>query len=235
MTINDFVQNSVDAELARARLLHILSPSLPTGAYSYSQGIESAVEMGWLNTADDFQRWIAEQIMGTLQNQELPLIVRLYNAALARNMVQFDHWSQVALAWRDTLESREEEQFRGAAFVRILNSLPDKEFGDLPEKCLRRTSLAGIAWAAARLNIKLNELLLAYAHTWLETTITSGVKLIPLGQSEGQQLLYDFAPLYTEAVVAALVLTDEEIGYSNPAMALASCYHETQHTRIYRS
>lgn len=235
MSTRHFNGDVVGVQLARARLLHILSPALPTGAYSYSQGIESAVELGWLKTADDLHQWMKEQIEGTLRYQELPLIVRLFDASIDRDLDRLHHWSQTALAWRDTQESREEEQFRGAAFVRILKSLPDPEFEELPEQSLRRTSLAGIAWAGARLRIPPNELLLAYAHTWLETTITSGVKLIPLGQSQGQNLQYSLTPCYTEAVDAALTMNDAEMGYSNPAMSIASCYHETQHTRIYRS
>ncbi|MBX2880104.1 MAG: urease accessory protein UreF [Granulosicoccus sp.] len=223
------------SELARIRLLHILSPALPTGAYSYSQGIETAVELGWIAGVEDFSQWITEQIQGSLHYQELPLIIRLYEAASRGDEKGFDEWSHIALAWRDTSESRDEEQFRGVAFLRILESLPDPVFQDLPVASLRRSALAGIAWAGAKLEIALNELLLAYAHTWLETTITSGVKLIPLGQSQGQSLQYSLTPLCVDAVQGALMVGEDDIGYANPAISIASCRHETQYTRIYRS
>lgn len=229
------MQDQLTTQLAKARLLHILSPALPTGAYSYSQGIETAVELGWLTTEDEFYSWLCEQINGALAYQELPLLQRIYTACASEDSDALNTWAQTALAYRDTLELRNEEKFRAAAFIRIIKSLPDEALKDIPEGTLGITPLAGVAWTAVKLDIPLQDLLLAYAHSWLEASITSGVKLIPLGQSQGQSLQYRLTPIYGDAVSFAQSLNDEDIGYSAVAVSLASCRHETQHTRIFRS
>jgi len=229
------VNDQASTQLAKARLLHILSPALPTGAYSYSQGIETAAELGWLTTEERFYSWLLEQINGVLAYQELPLLARMYHACVNEDSDSFSAWAQTTLAYRDTMELRNEENYRAAAFIRIIKSLPDKALRDIPEPTIAITPLAGIAWVAVKLDIPLQDLLLAFAHSWLEASIANGVKLIPLGQSQGQSLLYRLTPFYGEALVLSQTLNDEDIGYSAVAVSLASCQHETQHTRIYRS
>ena len=220
--------------LARLRLLHFLSPALPVGSYSYSQGLEWAVEAKWVVDESSFIPWIASQIASVLAEQELPLLVRLYNAVMHDDLEKFNYWCQFTVALRDTAELRKEEQSRADAYLRVLeiieppNHVWHREF-------FAKTPLASIAYFAVRNAINMESLLEAYAHVWLETNVVSGVKIIPLGQSAGQRILFEASPKITDAIATALQIDDESVGISMPALSHASCHHETQYSRVYRS
>ena len=220
--------------LSHLRLLHLLSPTLPVGSYSYSQGLEWAVEQQWVSTETEFERWLVELIHGPLSQQDLPLLRNLFYTCIKDDVSGFNYWSQMAIALRDTAELRAEERARGDAYLRILAALPDK-VDDQYLNGIKRTPLAAIAWAAAQWDIQEQSLLTAFAHNWLEAYIINGVKIIPLGQTQGQTLLHSMLPALCRAVDTACGVDDAAIGFSTPAISLASCGHESQYTRIYRS
>ncbi len=220
--------------IGRLRLLHILSPALPVGSYSYSQGLEWAVEAGWVNSQQDLSDWIEEQIYGQLAQQDLPLLSRLYQASASNNYQALDYWSHSVVAWRDTAELRQEEKDGASAFLRVLRALPELPEG-LPVQAIGRTMLAGLGWIASHWKISQHDLLSAYAHTWMESAIVTGVKIIPLGQSDGQRIQYSLIPALSKAVTTAQCCGNDEIGFSSAAISYASGRHETQYTRIYRS
>ena len=220
--------------LPSLRLLQLLSPTLPVGSYSYSQGLEWAVEQQWVSTDTELEQWLNELIYGPLALQDLPLLRKLFHACNEDDLSGFNYWSQIAVALRDTAELRAEERARGGAYLRILRALPDR-VDDRYLKGIKRTPLAAIAWAAVQWDIKEQSLLCAYAHNWLEAYIINGVKIIPLGQTQGQTLLHSMLPALCSAVDAACDVDDAAIGFSTPAIARASCGHESQYSRIYRS
>ena len=220
--------------LPQLRLLQLLSPVLPVGAYSYSQGLEWAVKEGWIKTLADFDRWLGELIDGPLMQQELPLLRKLYNACVDDDIERFDYWSHAAIAFRDTAELRAEERSRAGAYLRIVNALP-LEIDERYRNGMQQTPLATLALAAATWHIDETSLLHAFAYNWLDAYIVNGVKIIPLGQSDGQELLHAKLSDLSEAVVESLDITAEALGYSVPSVAMASCGHEVQYSRIYRS
>jgi len=220
--------------LPHLRLLQLLSPALPVGSYSYSQGLEWAVEQQWISTEGEFERWLSEIIYGPLAQQDLPLLRKLYYACTEGDVSGFDYWSHMAIALRDTAELRAEERARGQAFQRVLVALFDR-IGDRYMDGISRTPLAAIAWAAAQWDIEENPLLGAYAHNWLEAYVINGVKIIPLGQTQGQTLLHSLLPALCTAIDQSIIVEDACIGFSTPAIARASCGHESQYTRLYRS
>ena len=220
--------------LGHLRLLQLLSPMLPVGGFSYSQGLESAVEAGWVTDEAGFRQWLVEWIDGVMAKQELPLLIRLYEACQKEDLESIASWSQFALAARDTQELRQEELARANAYNRVLKSLWNDEVG-LPSELLKQTPLASIAWAGAAWNIPLESLLLSYSHSWLETSVTSGVKIIPLGQSTGQRLLHELSPLLITAINKSHTVADRDIGFSMPSVSAISAMHEVQYSRVYRS
>lgn len=220
--------------LSNLRLLQLLSPTLPVGSYSYSQGLEWAVEQQWVSTDTEFEQWLNELINGPLAQQDLPMLRKLFYACNEGDVSGFNYWSHMAIALRDTAELRAEERARGDAYLRILAALPDK-VDDQYLNGIKRTPLAAIAWAAVQWDIEEQSLLSAYAHNWLEAYIINGVKIIPLGQTQGQILLHSMLPALCSAVDTACDVDDAAIGFSTPAISLASCGHESQYTRIYRS
>ncbi len=220
--------------LAHLRLLQLLSPVLPVGSFSYSQGLEWAVHAQWVTNVDDFRRWILEWVDGPLAQQDLPLLQRLYGVSQANDSDALIQWSQFVLATRDTRELRDEEVTRANAYLRVLKGLCS-DSDNVPQEALKITPLASIAWAAAQWEIPLASLQLAYAHNWLENVVANGIKLIPLGQSLGQQLIHEVSPQLINAINYSETVNDDDIGFSMPAVSMASSSHETQYSRLYRS
>ena len=224
--------NSAPASLPR--LLQLVSPSLPVGAYSYSQGLEWAVEAGWVSDPGSLGAWLRDQLQGSLQYWDLPLLARLYQACITNNTEALEAWTRMLLAGRETAELRKEERDRGRALYSLLDKLGVLTPDDRRET-IAACQLTGFALAARRWGIPLDQTLTGYAWSWLENSVLSGVKLIPLGQTAGQTLLLDLADLLPTIVDTALTLTDDELGSSAPALAHASAAHESQRTRLFRS
>jgi len=223
-----------DPSLPLLRLLHLVSPSLPIGAFTYSQGIEWAVEIGWIRDAADLEAWLADQRDSTLARLDLPLLLRMHRACADDDLAWLNRWSDLLLSHRETGELRQEEVNRGRALADLLVKL------DLPDACawrddLARCQAAGFAFAATRWQMHASDAALGYGWAWLENLVLAAVKLIPLGQTEGQQALQRLTTALPAALATALALPDDEIGAGNPALALASSRHETQYTRLFRS
>lgn len=225
---------ATEPSLALLRLLQLVSPSLPIGGFTYSQGIEWAVECGWIKTAADLEAWLEDQLHSTIARLDLPVLRRLYAAVEQDDLPALQHWNSFLLACRETAELRLEETNRGRALADLLVKL------ELPDSAhwkpvLTRAQLAGFAFAASRWDIPLEQAALGYAWSWLENLVLAAVKLIPLGQTQGQQVLQRLSPTIPALLPLANQLQDDEIGAANPGLAIASSLHETQYTRLFRS
>lgn len=216
------------------RLLHLVSPSLPIGAFTYSQGLEWAVEAGWVRDQAQLAAWLEGQLSQGLGRLDLPLLTRLQGAVTRRDATAFDHWSRYLLACRDTRESRAEERQRGKALATLLPHLGLDPGDDWRAGC-ERCQAAGLALAAGRWTIPPAATALGYAWAWLENQVLAGVKLIPLGQTAGQRLLHRLSARLPGLVSTSLELSDEALGGALPALAIASSLHEEQYTRLFRS
>ncbi len=224
----------MNSDLKLLRLLQLASPGLPVGGFTYSQGLEWAVEAGWVKGAEGFRAWQRQQIDDTLGYLDWPLLVRLYQACAAEDAEAFARWSRVLLANRETAELRTEERQRGAALARLLDGW---QLGQAPQwrASLELTQLGGMAWLAVHWQIPLRDLLLGHGFSWLEGAVMAGVKLVPFGQQAAQSLLRDLSDDLTAVLERALVLPDDELGGGLPLLAIASSRHETQYTRLFRS
>ena len=216
------------------RLLQLVSPSLPVGAYSYSQGLEWAVEADWVNDPDSLSNWLQDQLHNGQQYWDLPLLARLYQASAANDHEALARWTWTLLAGRESAELRKEEQDRGRALYSLLDKLGMLTAND-PRDPITACQLTGFALAAQRWHIPLDQALTGYAWSWLENTVLAGVKLVPLGQTAGQQVLLGLGEMLPALVDQAQQLNDDELGASAPALAHASAAHESQRTRLFRS
>ena len=224
------------------RLQQLISPSLPIGAFTYSQGLEWAVESGWVKTADDLYHWLDSLLDGAVVSLDLPVLLRLYQASVHNSSETFNYWSEYLLACRETSELRAEEQQRGQALLTVLDKLPDAtQWPELQgqdsqwRSAMSMTQLAGFALACTRWQITPEKMLQGYLWSWLENMVIVAVKLIPLGQSDGQRVLFRFSDQLSDFCERGIQVRDEDIGAASPAMAIASSLHETQYCRLFRS
>ena len=220
--------------LPELRLYQLISPSLPVGGFTYSQGLEWAIEKGWVTTSQALQNWLESQLLESLTALELPILIRIQGALADNNYNQAQAWCNYLAASRETKELRLEERQRGLAFVQLLPKLGIQLSAELT-KMVQTTQLAAFALAINQWNIPLAQALGGYLWSWLENAVVVGIKLVPLGQSAGQQLLMSLAESIPVAVEKALQMADQDIGSFTPAQVMASCRHEQQYTRLFRS
>ncbi len=216
------------------RLMHLMSPSLPTGSFAYSQGLEWAVEAGWVTDMLSFEHWLTQILHHGMAYTDIPILKQIHAACRTDSLNDAGFWIDTLLALRETRELFEEEQTRGRALCAILARFHPDGF-DKWADLLRTSQLAGYAFAASRWNIPLKELACAYLWSWLENQVTAGIKLIPLGQSQGHELIFSLDHTIFQAADHGLALNEADIGASLPAVAIGSSRHETQYTRLFRS
>ncbi|GAB4258066.1 MAG: urease accessory protein UreF [Methylomicrobium sp.] len=221
-------------DLPLLRLLQLVSPGLPIGMYSYSQGLERAVEDGWITHENDVLHWLTGLLENALQSIDLPILARLHEIWQYGDLEQIKYWSGILMAFRETSELRDEDRQTGQALARLLTELG---IGAADEWRRRSdTTLALLfALAATEWNISLRDTLIGYAWSWLENQVLCAVKLVPLGQVAGQRLLGELAFVLPEVVDQALSLKDDEIGGGAFGFALTSSRHEQQYSRLFRS
>ncbi len=220
--------------LGRLRLLQLASPTLPIGAFTYSQGLEWAVEAGWVNDLDSLSDWLGGLMYDSLALLELPILARLYRAVEDRDPRRLRHWGERLYASRETRELRLEERNRARALTTLLIDLGMERAADWRAE-LALCQAAPHALASVHWGIALEDSALGYAWGWLENQVAAAVKLIPLGQTDGQRAQLQLAEALPALVDRALALADSDIGAGAPALAIASARHETQYTRLFRS
>jgi len=214
------------------RLLQLSSATLPVGGYAFSQGLEYAVDKGWLKNAEDVRAWLSLQLQQSLANTDLPLLARQLRAARIQDCEKMIYWNHYTLACRETSELRLNDTAMGAAMVRLLSHL------DVPMPLRDQqeiTFVAAFAMAAAHWQIDTRIACQGYLWSWLENQVAAATKLVPLGQTSAQQLLGELLPEIPQAIDYSETIADGAIGGSLPAVAMASAWHETQYSRLFRS
>ena len=216
------------------KLLQLSSPTLPVGAFAYSQGLESAVETGLIIDAETTQHCLEDSLRYSLQPTDVPLFSRLYQAWRDNDREQVNHWNQFLQAQRETKELRAEDHQLGIALARLLFDLGITEaqaWKKNPKTCfLTLFTLAAVKW-----NISLEEACTGYLWSWLDNQIVAAIKLVPLGQTDGQKVLSNTIELIPDIIRKGLLIKTAEIGASLPMLAILSAQHETQYSRLFRS
>ncbi|MBM4261549.1 MAG: urease accessory protein UreF [Deltaproteobacteria bacterium] len=225
------------ADIRLLRLLQLASPALPVGAYSYSQGLEAAIAAGIVTDAATTKRWIGDVLEYSLGRLEAPLLLRLIAAWQANDFAAVNRWNDLFLAGRETAELRAETVQMGFSLTRLFGELGDLEpraLGHL--RSLAETAFpTGFGMAVAHWQIAAQEALAAYLWGWLENQIMAAIKTVPLGQTQGQQILLALSDHVVRVTETAAQLSDDELGGFMPQLAILSSRHETQYTRLFRS
>jgi urease accessory protein len=218
-------------------LLHLASPALPIGAFSYSQGLEAAIEHGLIHDGDSAREWIESGLVNVLARGELPLLG-----------AQIEHWrthdeaalraaNDEYLASRESSELRRETEQMGWSLAQLCASL---EWGD----AARRATLASIkpvaqptafALAAFAHDASPEAALAAYAFSWVENQAAAALKAVPLGQLAGQRIIVALRDPIDAAVTRALATPLEHINTFAPQLGVLSARHESQYSRLFRS
>lgn len=215
------------------RLFQLISPTLPVGAFAYSQGMEWAVEAGWIGNSDETFHWICGVLENGQAKLDIPVIVRLYRACQDGDKKAFEYWNDYILAARGTAELQHEDRHMGRALYRLWSDLHPE---GTPEPCCSQPSFTAMfAVAACQWRIDLETACNGLLWAWAENQVAAAIKLVPLGQTQGQIILMRIAERIPDAVNTGLATGAEDIGAITPALAMASAKHETQHTRLFRS
>ena len=218
-----------------ASLLHLLqfaSPALPIGGYSYSQGLEAALEEGLVTDADSARAWIVRYLDDVVARWDAPVLWRLMSAFAAHDAGTIAQWGGCFLASRDTAELRAESVQMGYSLSRLIAELGVADTRALGEDV---TLPPAFACAVDGLDIPHEEALLAMVFAWVENQVLVCVKSVPLGQVTGQRLLLSLRPDIERAVELARRLPDDELSNWAPGLSMLSMRHEVQHGRLYRS
>jgi urease accessory protein len=216
------------------RLLQLASPALPIGAFAYSQGLEQAIALSWVNDERSAQEWIQGLLSRSLATLDLPILVRLYSAFEQDDEDAARRWSEILLASRGSTELQAEDRQLGASLARVLDGL-GVEGASRWMASPAASHAALFALAAVRWNIPLATAVAAFAFAWTEAQVAAATRLCPLGQQSAQRILLRSLPLIDRAASGALAFDDQDVGASVPAQAIASALHETLYSRLCRS
>jgi urease accessory protein len=237
----------IDAALLR--LIWLASPALPVGGFSYSEGLEPAVEAGLVHDEASAGEWIAQQLHASLARADLAVVGSAVAAARAQDgarLAQLDAWVRQT---RETSELRQQTEQMGKSLTDWAKSVG---WGDAGTPAMRDsagvrfahhqptgdpmpTYPVAFAIAAATTTASPRHIALAYAFGWSENMMQAAIKAVPLGQSSGQRILARLADEIPAAVDHALALGDGERQSFTPMLAILSAQHETQYSRLFRS
>lgn len=214
------------------RILHLASPALPIGAFHFSQGLEYAVEAGWVKDQASALDWITGITRHAIATLDLPVLLRLHRACSSGDDDSQRRWGRFLLAARETEELRAEDRHMGSSLARILRELgAGRSNSNEPQPGYAEMfAVACVHWS-----IPEREALQAYAWAWAENQVLAAIKLVPLGQSAGQRILHSLVPLLEQIAQQALSIADEDVGACAIMQGLASARHESQYTRLFRS
>jgi urease accessory protein len=221
---------TTDASLLR--LLQLSSVSLPVGGFAFSQGLETAIELGWVNNAEKTKQWLNIQLQESVARVDLPVLQGAMLAWTKTDSTLWNHWNDLALANRETKELRLADTAMGEALCRLLKTL------EVPLPTFDSKEISFVAlWAVVSVHWNINFDLSAYGFmwSWLENQITAATKLVPLGQSQAQILLGKLQTNIPSAIELSQSLNEDSMGGSLPMLAISSSLHEIQYTRLFRS
>ena len=218
-------------------LLRLASPQLPIGGYSYSQGLEMAVENGRVNDAASAGRWISDQLLLNLARFEAPLLLAHCRAAAEQDWPRLEHLSEEHRASRETRELYQESRQMGYSLQQLLNGLPelDNAARQFLERCPEPHLALGWALAARAWAISPDDALAAWLWSWLENQLAVLMKTLPLGQQAAQRLTSQLLPLLQQAQQDAARIDPNHFGSAAFGLSLACMAHERQYSRLFRS
>jgi len=239
MSTDTIMDMRTDTPLPAASLLQLIwlaSPALPVGGFSYSEGLEAAVDTARVATEKEAADWLTDQLHLTLARADLPVLARAVCAWRADDHAALQNLNHWLLQTRETSELRAQTVQMGRSLLEWLRNHDGIEPAQL-QACaaLEPSYPIAFALAAASTQAAGHDCLLAYAFGWAENMMQAAIKAVPLGQSAGQRILARLAADIPAAVEAAGQLPEADWQAFSPMLAILSSQHETQYSRLFRS
>ena len=219
------------------RLLQLASPALPVGAYSYSQGLEWAIESGDVKDTHAARRWIEDHLALVIARFEAPVYAACFAAWQRHDAVEVARLNAEFIASRESSEPRAETLqvgFSYSAWCREVVSLTDAQrltLASLDRVC----APAAASLAALASGLSTRDGLTGYVFGFTENQVMVLAKALPMGQIAAQKLLFALGEAVTRTVAAALELEEADWSSASPWLAIAQMKHETQYSRLFRS
>jgi urease accessory protein len=230
---------TMTTERSLYRLMTWLSPAFPVGAFSYSHGLEWAVEDGLVPDEARLADWIGAGLAHEFGAVGAHQLRAAHDAAIAHDAEALRAAIAEACAWQPTREFALESLAQGKAFITTLRNVskPSPALAwaapVIEGEAIAYPSAVGIA--AALHGVPLRETLVGYFQAFTGNLVSAGIRLIPLGQTAGQRIMVKLEAPILAAAEAALTRHGEDIGTAAPMADWASMKHETQYTRLFRT
>jgi urease accessory protein len=218
------------------QLMWLASPALPIGGFSYSEGLEAAVDTARVTTESEAAAWLLDQLELNLARGDLAVLAQAipaWRAADAGRIAALNTW---VLQTRESSELRAQTEQMGRSLLEWLRNhttATAPQIGLLAE--LQPTYPLAFALAASATGAPVRECLLAYTFGWAENMVQAAIKSVPLGQSAGQRILSALTAEIPAAIEHALLLQDSARQAFSPMLAILSAQHEVQYSRLFRS
>ncbi len=224
-------------ETALIRLMSWLSPAFPVGAYTYSHGLETAVEDEDIRDRQTAGRWIADIVAHGAGKSDAVLLAHAWRAIFHDDDAALAEVAEEAAALSATVELSLETESQGAAFVKAVDAAwPTQAMDRL--RALDGSPIAypvAVGVAASGHDVGLTDTTVAYLHAFSANLISAVVRLVPLGQTDGLHIARAMEPLLPSVAAEAIATPLDRLAVSTFIAELKSMQHETQRTRLFRS
>jgi len=220
------------------RLMWLASPALPVGGFSYSEGLESAVETARVTHEQQTGDWLLLQLELSLTRSDASVVAAAHGAWLANDRPRVAALNDWLRQTRESAEQRAQSEQMGRSLADWLRN--SEQAGDARIEQLTALAPAPhwpVAYALAGVlaSATVQETLLAYSFGWCENMVQAAMKAVPLGQAAAQRVLARLALAVPKAVQSAAQMPDEYRQAFSPMLAVLSAQHETQYSRLFRS
>ena len=217
-------------------LMQLASPALPVGGFSYSEGLEAAVEHGLVHDEASAQTWLIDQLLLVQARSDLAVLAQAMAAWSRPDVPRLQQLNDWLLQTRETHEMRLQTEQMGRSLVDWLRNQAKADAARLSIcAALRPTWPLAFALALHTHQAPVRDGLLASAFGWAENMVQAALKSVPLGQRSGQRILAALSAAIPEAVSHAMGLGDDDRQAFAPRLAILSARHETQYSRLFRS
>jgi len=237
LTIPTAIGTIMHTDAALYRLMTWQSPSYPLGAFSYSHGLEYAVEAGLVADRVSLRDWVASAVTEGAGRSDSALLAAAWRATAEEDQAALEAIVELAGAWRGTAETALESRAQGAAFLTTTRAAwPHPMLDELALKHRGEVALpVSVGVAAALHHVPLAAVTTGFLHGFAANLISAGIRLIPLGQTDGQRVIGEIEPIILAASESILATPLDCIGTAAPMLDWCSMRHETQYTRLFRS